>query len=94
MPAQGVVKIVVRQAPRDVQPSPQRPPLPPQVRPVLRVLPGPHAEQPGLRETSTERAGKAVLTILSGAFVPLASKLIQTLILRSSGCGHLYHHSG
>ncbi|XP_073491378.1 helicase SRCAP-like [Aquarana catesbeiana] len=30
----GVMKIVVRQAPREVQSSPQRPPLAPQVRPV------------------------------------------------------------
>ncbi|KAM5125041.1 LOW QUALITY PROTEIN: helicase SRCAP, partial [Mantella aurantiaca] len=59
--APGVVKIVVRQAPRD-QSSAQRPPLAPQVRPLLRVLPGPHAEQSNPRDPSMDRTAPVVAT--------------------------------
>nr|DBA18849.1 TPA: hypothetical protein GDO54_014745 [Pyxicephalus adspersus] len=58
----GVVKIVVRQATREVQSSPQRPPLAPQVRPILRVLPSAHTEQTNPRDGSVERAVPVVAT--------------------------------
>ncbi|XP_068100227.1 helicase SRCAP isoform X2 [Hyperolius riggenbachi] len=61
-PGQGVVKIVVRQAPRDAQAPPQRPPMAPQVRPVLRVLPGPLIDQGNSREGSLERTAPVVAT--------------------------------
>ncbi|XP_063789100.1 helicase SRCAP [Pseudophryne corroboree] len=60
--ASGVVKIVVRQATREIPAAPQRLPLAPPVRPLLRFMPGPHPEQVNAREGFGERAAPVVAT--------------------------------
>ncbi|XP_075034816.1 uncharacterized protein LOC142097116 isoform X2 [Mixophyes fleayi] len=60
--APGLVKIVVRQTSREVPASPQRPPQASPVRPLLRVMPGPHAEQVNVREGLGERPAPVVVT--------------------------------
>ncbi|XP_044159841.1 helicase SRCAP isoform X2 [Bufo gargarizans] len=58
-PATGVVKIVVRQSTREVPAAPQRHPVAPPVRPLLRVVPGPCTEREGPGE---QRAAPVVST--------------------------------
>ncbi|XP_040211744.1 helicase SRCAP isoform X3 [Rana temporaria] len=77
----GVMKIVVRQAPREVQSSSQRPPLAPQVRPVLRVLPsGAHGEQLTPRDGLVDRAAPATsnITLASSPLLMVSSPMMTS----------------
>ncbi|XP_073402402.1 helicase SRCAP isoform X2 [Dendrobates tinctorius] len=83
-PSPGVVKIVVRQSTRDIPASPLHHPVAPPVRPLLRVVPGPSAEQSTAREgLGEQRAAPVVSTsTLTLATSPLLMMSSPTLSSR------------
>ncbi|XP_069840866.1 helicase SRCAP [Dendropsophus ebraccatus] len=83
-PSSGVVKIVVRQSAREVPASFQRHPVAPPVRPLLRVVPGPPAEQSSVREGTVEQRVAPVVSTstLSLATSPLLMMSSPTLTAR------------
>ncbi|XP_073505147.1 helicase SRCAP isoform X2 [Phyllobates terribilis] len=82
-PSPGVVKIVVRQSTRDIPASPLHHPVAPPVRPLLRVVPGPSAEQSTAREgPGDQRAAPVVststLTLATSPLLMMSSPTLST----------------
>ncbi|XP_069591346.1 helicase SRCAP isoform X2 [Ranitomeya imitator] len=82
-PSPGVVKIVVRQTTRDVPASPLHHPVAPPVRPLLRVVPGPSAEQSTAREGPGEQRAAPVvststLTLATSPLLMMSSPGLST----------------
>ncbi|KAM3916705.1 helicase SRCAP isoform 2-T2 [Leptodactylus fuscus] len=79
--APGVVKIVVRQSTREIPASTQRHPVAPPVRPLLRVVPGPSAEQSASREGNGEQraapvASTSTLTLATSPLLMMSSPTV------------------
>ncbi|XP_071987689.1 helicase SRCAP isoform X2 [Engystomops pustulosus] len=76
VPTSGVVKIVVRQPTREIAAAPHRPPVAPPLRPLLRVIPGPPAEQSPAREGAAQVASASTLSLAASPLLMMSSPAV------------------
>ncbi|KAM4023747.1 LOW QUALITY PROTEIN: helicase SRCAP [Anomaloglossus baeobatrachus] len=78
VPSPGVVKIVVRQSTRDIPASPLHHPVAPTVRPLLRVVPGPSAEQSTVHKGPAPVVSTSTLTLATSPLLMMSNPTLST----------------